>query len=54
MAKDIIALLQCEGIYMLAGWEESQGARLEHALAKEGGLVVFYEIPLAPEGGTSG
>ena len=54
MAKDIIALLQCEGIYMLAGWEESQGARLEHALAKEGGLVVFYEIPripLTPEGG---
>lgn len=54
MAKDIIALLQCEGIYMLAGWEESQGARIEHAIAKEGGLVVFYEIPLAPEGGTSG
>ena len=43
MAKDIIALLQCEGIYMLAGWEESQGAQIEHALAKEGGLVVFYE-----------
>ena len=49
MAKDIIALLQCEGIYMLAGWEESQGARIEHAVAKEGGLVVFYEIPLTPE-----
>ena len=43
MAKDIIALLQCEGIYMLQGWEDSQGARIEHAVAKEIGLKVMYE-----------
>lgn len=43
MAKDIIDLLQCEGIYMLQGWEDSQGARIEHAVAKELGKVVFYE-----------
>ena len=43
MAKDIIDLLQCEGIYMLQGWEDSQGARIEHAVAKEIGLKVMYE-----------
>ena len=43
IAKDIANLLQCEGIYMLQGWEESQGARIEHAVAKELGKVVFYE-----------
>lgn len=43
MAKDIIHLLQCECIYMLQGWEDSQGARIEHAVAKELGKAVFYE-----------
>lgn len=43
MAKDIIDLLQCEGIYMLQGWEDSQGARIEYAIAKELRKAVFYE-----------
>ena len=43
IAKDIANLLQCEGIYMLQGWEESQGARIEHAMAKDAKLIVFYE-----------
>nr|DAX47494.1 MAG TPA: protein of unknown function (DUF4406) [Caudoviricetes sp.] len=43
IAKDIINLIDCEGIYMLQGWEDSQGARIEHAVAKELGKVVFYE-----------
>ena len=43
MAKDIINLIDCEGIYMLQGWEDSQGARIEHAVAKELGKAVFYE-----------
>lgn len=43
MAKDIINLIDCEGIYMLQGWEDSQGARIEHAVAKEIGLKVMYE-----------
>lgn len=41
MAKDIIALLQCEGIYMLAGWEENQWARIEHAHLEE--IEEFYK-----------
>lgn len=43
IAKDIANLLQCEGIYMLQGWEESQGSRIEHAMAKDAKLIVFYE-----------
>ena len=43
IAKDIINLIDCEGIYMLQGWEDSQGARIEYAVAKELGKVVFYE-----------
>ena len=43
IAKDIANLLQCDGIYMLQGWEESQGARIEHAMAKDAKLIVFYE-----------
>lgn len=43
IAKDIINLIDCEGIYMLQGWEDSQGARIEHAVAKELGKAVFYE-----------
>lgn len=43
IAKDIINLIDCEGIYMLQGWEDSQGARIEHAMAKDAKLIVFYE-----------
>mgnify|MGYP000888072394 FL=1 len=43
IAKDIINLIDCEGIYMLQGWEDSQGARIEHAIAKEIGLKVIYQ-----------
>lgn len=43
IAKDIINLIGCEGIYMIQGWEDSQGARIEHAVAKEIGLKVMYE-----------
>ena len=43
IAKDIINLMDSEGIYMLQGWEDSQGARIEHAVAKELGLKVMYE-----------
>ena len=43
IAKDIINLIDCEGIYMLQGWEDSQGARIEHAIAKELRKSVFYQ-----------
>lgn len=33
MREDIKALMDCEGIYMLDGWEVSEGARLEEWIA---------------------
>ena len=33
MREDIKALMDCDGIYMLDGWEASSGARLEEHIA---------------------
>lgn len=44
MLKDIIDLLQCNAIYMLQGWQESKGARIEHYIATEIGIPITYEI----------
>lgn len=35
----------CNSIYMLDGWENSNGARLEHEKAKEKGIEIIYQIP---------
>ena len=31
--RDIDALLKCDAIYLLDGWQQSKGARAEHAIA---------------------
>jgi hypothetical protein len=41
--RDIEALLDCEAIYMLLGWEYSVGARAEHAIALWMGIRILYE-----------
>lgn len=43
MRVDIRELTQCTHIYMLEGWLGSRGARLEHHIAHELGLVILYE-----------
>ena len=43
MIEDIKGLFDCDGIFMQADWQGSKGARVEHAIAKELGLVIFYE-----------
>lgn len=44
MRADIALLLECDYIYMLAGWEMSRGARLEHEVAISCGIrVLSYE-----------
>jgi hypothetical protein len=43
MEKDIAELLKCDFIYMINNWQDSKGARCEHALAIELGLFVIYE-----------
>ena len=42
MAEDTRALLQCDAIIMLENWTDSKGARIEHAIAKEHGLEMYY------------
>ena len=44
MLKDIVDLLQCKAIYMLQGWQDSKGARIEHYIATEIGIHIMYEI----------
>lgn len=43
MLVDLTILGVCEGIYMLRGWEHSNGAREELKLAKEKGLLIMYQ-----------
>lgn len=40
---DTIALLNCTGIYLLTGWENSTGAKYEHHVAKTFGLEIRFE-----------
>ena len=42
MVVDIKALLDCNAICMIKGWEQSKGARLEHHIAEELGFYVIY------------
>lgn len=43
MIEDIKALFDCEAIYMLHGWHQSKGARIEHHIAKELGMHIIYQ-----------
>jgi hypothetical protein len=43
MKLDIRALIDCDAIYMLHGWQQSKGATLEHHIATELGLEIFYQ-----------
>ena len=40
MRLAIAQLVQCDEIHMLRGWKQSRGARMEHGIARELGLVV--------------
>lgn len=40
MKKVIPMLLQCDKIYMLKGWKQSRGAKLEHFIALKLGIRI--------------
>lgn len=40
---DIAAVMACDAIYMLEGWERSEGAQVEHAIASWMRKDIFYE-----------
>ncbi len=41
MRVDVRALVECDGVALLDGWEGSEGATLEHEIAHRLGLAVF-------------
>ena len=43
MQIDLRALRLCDSIYMMKGWHNSRGARIEHWFAKRIGLKVYYQ-----------
>lgn len=45
LKADIVELTKCEAIYMMASWQSSEGATLEHDIAKSIGLQIIYEVP---------
>jgi hypothetical protein len=46
MREDIEALVKCDSIYMLHGWQKSKGACIEHSLAESIGLNIRYQSHL--------
>lgn len=40
---DIRALCLCDAIYMLSNWEKSKGAKLQHRIATELGMKIYYQ-----------
>jgi hypothetical protein len=43
LKADIRALMSCSGIYLLRGWENSRGARLEKLIADGLDMLVLYQ-----------
>ena len=43
MQYDLALLRECDGIYMLPGWTNSRGARIEKRYAKRKGIPVLNE-----------
>lgn len=49
MRRGLTALLECDAIYMLSGWEASPGAQTEHRVAMDCDIEIMYE-PVRSEG----
>ena len=43
LKRDIDEIFEADAMYMLRGWEKSEGARVEHALAIYLGLSLLYQ-----------
>lgn len=43
LKNDLKYLLDCDAIYMLSDWKESEGAKLEHKIAEMTGIEIIYQ-----------
>lgn len=43
MRVDLKVLMDCDGVYFMENWMESEGARIEHFLAEKLGMKMMYE-----------
>jgi hypothetical protein len=43
LLRDIELLFSCDAIYMLNGWTDSTGSRIEHNIASETGKEIIFE-----------
>lgn len=48
--EELAALAKCEAIYLLQGWERSEGTRRELMLALDRGMAIYLEGKKVPEG----
>lgn len=48
MERDIRLLLQCDGIYLLWGWFDSKGSRVEQMIAQALDYLVLFQQDLEP------
>lgn len=44
MKRDIKGLLECDGLFMLSGWQASKGATLEYHIAKVLQFVILGDV----------
>ena len=51
MRADIALMLTCDSVYMMEGWQNSRGAKMEHDVAEICGLEIFYEKEVRNEVG---
>lgn len=51
LKRDIVALIECDGIYLLRGWENSRGARLEKLIADGLDMFILYQDEGERDGG---
>lgn len=42
--RDAAAIIQCDGIVLLDGWENSRGAKGEKGIAEWKGLLIFHGV----------
>lgn len=44
--RDVDAILECDGVFMMDGWPQSRGATAEHQIALWAGLRIFQSEKL--------